>query len=83
MGAKEINWCPQHGYPLPCFKCGMPLSQMKQKDIYELGRGAGIKEVVEWLENNLEPTIPMSLEYEKLQAQKKIWGIDEEVSEKE
>ena len=20
----EIEWCPQHGYPLPCAKCGMP-----------------------------------------------------------
>ena len=20
----KIEWCPQHGYPLPCAKCGMP-----------------------------------------------------------
>jgi len=21
---EEAKWCPQHGYPLPCAKCGMP-----------------------------------------------------------
>ncbi len=20
----KSEWCPQHGYPLPCYKCGMP-----------------------------------------------------------
>jgi len=40
MEAKDIQWCPQHGYPLPCDKCG--LGQ------YELGKKAGMKEVVEW-----------------------------------
>ena len=41
MKAKDIKWCPQHGYPLPCDKCG--LGQ------FELGKQAGIKEVVEWI----------------------------------
>ena len=40
MVVKDSEWCPQHGYPLPCDKCG--LGQ------YELGKQAGIKEVVEW-----------------------------------
>jgi len=22
MNRKEVQWCPQHGYPLPCDKCG-------------------------------------------------------------
>ena len=30
MEAKDIKWCPQHGYPLPCYKCGMPLSQLEE-----------------------------------------------------
>lgn len=21
---EKVKWCPQHGYPLPCDKCGMP-----------------------------------------------------------
>ncbi len=21
-----LKWCPQHGYPLPCYKGGMPLT---------------------------------------------------------
>jgi len=21
-------WCPAHGYPLPCYKCGMPLDEI-------------------------------------------------------
>jgi len=33
MKAEDIKWCPQHGYPLPCTKCGMPLSQLQQKEI--------------------------------------------------
>ena len=49
MEAKDIKWCPQHGYPLPCAKCGMPLTQVAQKEIFEKGKQAGIKEAVEWL----------------------------------
>ena len=37
MKTKDIKWCPQHGYPLPCHKCGMPLSAKSQKEIYEAG----------------------------------------------
>ena len=48
MNAKDVKWCPQHGYPLPCDKCGMPLTQPQQKEIYK----AGINEVVEWVEAN-------------------------------
>ncbi len=48
MEAKDIKWCPQHGYPLPCHKCGMPLSQESQKEIFESGKKAGIKEVLEF-----------------------------------
>ncbi len=38
-------------------------------------RQAGIKEVVEWLNNNFEPTVPMSLDYRKWQAKLKDWNI--------
>ena len=40
---EDIKWCPQHGYPLPCAKCGMP-SIESQREIFEKGRQAGIKE---------------------------------------
>lgn len=43
MEPEDVKWCPQHGYPLPCYKCGMPLTQPQQKEIYELGKKAGIK----------------------------------------
>ena len=51
METKDVEWCPQHGYPLPCHKCGMPLSQVSQKEIYEKGKQAGIREVVEWIKD--------------------------------
>ena len=41
MEAKDIKWCPEHGYPLPCEKCGFPLSQPGQKEIYDAGFRAG------------------------------------------
>ena len=64
MKAEDIKWCPQHGYPLPCYKCGMPLSGVDQKEIYKAGydkamaqlaemteecKQLGRREVVEWL----------------------------------
>ena len=27
---EDIKWCPQHGYPLPCDKCGMPSKTLKE-----------------------------------------------------
>jgi len=26
----DDKWCPQHGYPLPCDKCGMPSKTQKE-----------------------------------------------------
>lgn len=40
----EVEWCPQHGYPLPCPKCG--------GGEYEYGLRVGRKEVIEWIENH-------------------------------
>lgn len=69
MGTKDIKWCPQHGYPLPCAKCGMPISKEQRNDIYK----AGIKEVVYWLrDNNCEPSWKGYDYKEKL----KEWGIE-------
>ena len=48
MKPSEVKWCPQHGYPLPCPKCGMPLTGPQQKEIYEAGRQSAIKEIFEW-----------------------------------
>ena len=76
MKPKDIKWCPQHGYPLPCNKCGMPLTQLQQEEIFE----AGIREVVEWIENNHgdlgtieRPTI--TLNGVKWEAKLKEWGL--------
>ena len=48
MNPKDVKWCPQHGYPLPCAKCGMPLTQLQQKEIYEVG----MRKVIDWIEEN-------------------------------
>ncbi|KKN73831.1 hypothetical protein LCGC14_0396330 [marine sediment metagenome] len=80
MEAKDTNWCPQHGYPLPCYKCGMPLSQTSQKEIYR----AGIKEVVDWLkeENDKNPQvldgsyIIAKMNHKRWQVKLKEWEIE-------
>lgn len=51
MKAKDVKWCPQHGYPLPCFKCGLPLSPAQQLDVYR----AGVQDVVDWVEATSRP----------------------------
>ena len=80
MEANAIKWCPQHGYPLPCYKCGMPLSQTSQKEIYELGEKAGIREVVEWIKASGDTSLySQNGEYtDEWQAKLKEWGINEE-----
>lgn len=50
MEAKDIKWCPQHGYPLPCDKCGLGLYEAG----FEAGRQEGRKEVVEFLKPRLD-----------------------------
>ena len=35
----------------------------------------GVKEVVDWCNENFEPTVPMSLDYKKWHNQLKKWGI--------
>lgn len=44
--SESIEWCPQHGYTLPCPKCGM--------GEYERGLKDGRKEVAEWLDKNAD-----------------------------
>jgi len=29
----KTGWCPQHGYPLPCYKCGYPIQPKTKQDI--------------------------------------------------
>uniref|UniRef100_A0A6M3IXT5 Uncharacterized protein n=1 Tax=viral metagenome TaxID=1070528 RepID=A0A6M3IXT5_9ZZZZ len=36
---------------------------------------AAIQEVVGWLRNNLEPTVPMTLDYRKWHKKLKEWGV--------
>lgn len=73
MEAKKVKWCPQHGYPLPCAKCGLGLEELG----YEKGKKAGMKKVVEWIEANFEPTVPMTLDYNKWHAKLKEWGLQQ------
>jgi hypothetical protein len=42
---------------------------------YSAGYKEGIEEVVDWLENNFEPTIPMTLDYKKWHKQLENWGV--------
>lgn len=44
MKGKDIKWCPSHGYPLPCCKCGSELSPTQQKEIFEAGKEQGLKD---------------------------------------
>ena len=69
MEAKYIKWCPQHGYPLPCNKCG--LGQ------YEAGKQAGIKEVVDWLKehNSFAHIAIVFVPTSEWQAKLKEWGL--------
>ncbi len=61
--AKETKWCPQHGYPLPCDKCGLGLR--------ELGR----RDVVEWVKRNCPDEYGSWTEWSVWQKQLKEWGI--------
>ena len=61
---KELEYCPQHGYPLPCDKCGLGL--------FELGKREGVKEVVEWIGGYDKP-FPNQREWK---AKLKEWGIE-------
>ena len=81
MKAEDVKWCPQHGYHLPCYKCGLPLSKLQQKEIYQ----AGIREVVEWMRHSgihghryEGPTVyeVFEIEEEKMENQLKEWGIE-------
>ena len=72
MDTKYIKWCPQHGYPLPCYKCGMPLTQAQQKEIYQ----AGIREVIKRIEDNAGETLFL-LEDLVFWKELKEWVIEE------
>ena len=30
---KQTEWCPQHGYPLPCDKCGLGVREATLKEV--------------------------------------------------
>jgi len=44
---------------------------------YEEGVKRGRKEVVEWCNENFEPTVPMTLDYRKWHKQLKKWELTE------
>ncbi len=81
LEAKDSKWCPQHGYPLPCDKCG--LGQ------YEAGKQTGRNESVEWfLKHKIEgqgydwgirkgaPVEIFTVDPLELLVMLKKWGID-------
>lgn len=45
------------------------------------GIAKGMRDVVAWLENNFEPTVPMSLDYKKWHRQLGKWGLNESLPE--
>ena len=47
---KSKEWCPQHGYPLPCDKCGMPLPPQ----IVDTTKGRQMKEKIAILRHEKE-----------------------------
>ena len=60
-------------------------SKSSLDDIYEEGRKAGIKEVVDWVENNYQPSFAggrgtmsfyMRIDKDLWRAQRKEWGFD-------
>ena len=57
------------------FKAGVEHGLVIAKKNYLLGKGHGIREVVEWI--RLHPNVPF-YRGEEWQAQKKEWGIDDE-----
>ncbi len=63
MNSLKADWCPQHGYPLPCAKCGL--------GEFERGIQVGRKEVVDWIEDNTEP-YEIFIDWK---TQKRKWGI--------
>jgi len=54
---------------IPCPYCDAA------KAIIPIIKKESIKEVVEWLEHNLEPTVPMTLDYRKWHKKLKEWGV--------
>lgn len=81
---KDAKWCPQHGYPLPCDKCGMPLAQPLFSELLLKLTKQGRKEVVDWVETQrvagltliqgIGEGIPIS--EKEWQAKLKEWGLD-------
>ncbi|MDD5512035.1 MAG: hypothetical protein PHI12_14700 [Dehalococcoidales bacterium] len=70
--SESTKWCPQHGYPLPCPKCGM--------GEYERGLQDGRKEVVAWVHYylnlpELKGSITDQIIRPQWRAKLKEWGI--------
>ncbi len=61
---KELLYCPQHGYPLPCNKCG--LGEL------EIGIQQGRQEVCDWFYNH--PEI-LGEHFNEFCKQVREWGI--------
>ena len=49
-----------------CLKCAEETAETYTK--------VGRREVIEWLNENFEPTVPMSLDYKKWHKQLERWG---------
>jgi len=49
---EETKWCPAHGYPLPCDKCG--LRAVAREEIRE-GLLSKIKSIRNWSQSGVDP----------------------------
>ena len=74
MEAKDIKWCPQHGYPLPCYKCGMPLTSPQQKEIFK----AGYEEAVRFTHRQFDRNLPEIMELLKQEGRREVLAWEEE-----
>ena len=68
MKAKDTKWCPQHGYPLPCDKCGMPLTQLQQDEIHK----AGYEEAVRFTHRQFDLNLPEVMELSKQEGRMEV-----------
>lgn len=88
MESKDVKWCPQHGYPVPCDKCGYSpqpatLDELKYKltdlglwDEQEMRRWQDACSTYEWMHKGFELGIYKADPIIRADERKKIvnWG---------
>lgn len=76
MKAKDTVMNPQEMAQTIIGREDLPMGKAIAEEQAEVSFKAGVKEVVRWLEQNFEPTVPMTLDYRKWHTKLKEWGIE-------